>query len=572
MRRASLAILGLVALALATCGCAQSTQIVLVVDSDLMLSSVTIDVSSSHSPPSRATADFSMPSTPNLPLTLAIYPRSSADINVFVTVVGTLMSGTTIERDVQTHFVPGSSRMLRVLLAARCVGRTCSAGETCDETGCRAIAIAGPTLPEWTGSAPSLSGMAACAVVPEICNGQDDDCDMRADESFDLSTDALNCGTCGNACTSGACANGFCSGEQITHLAAGGAHTCAASMSGALTCWGWNGERQLGNELYEANSAPSIVHGVTGVASVGAGGQHTCTVDTAGRCGCFGDGQDGELGRGAALDSSHLASVAGAATYASVVGGVGATCAIDPAHVLFCWGQNDRGQLGNGSMTPSSMPAGMVLPNVSSVSMGFEHACAVTMGHELYCWGSNTSGQRGTGVATGPGMPILVPGVSDAIGVACGRDFTCFIHMGGAIDCMGGNLLGQLGDGTNTTSSAPVRVMSVTDASSVSAPSAGTHVCAVRSTGLLACWGGNASGQLGDGTTLPRNAPVMVPMPTDIAAVAAGGLADDGTGHTCALDREGRVWCWGDGALGQLGTGDFMSRSHPTLVLGALHP
>jgi alpha-tubulin suppressor-like RCC1 family protein len=412
--------------------------------------------------------------------------------------------------------------------------------------------------------------MAACAPVDEICNGQDDDCDMRADESFDLSTNAMNCGTCGHACTSGACANGFCTGEQITMLAAGGAHTCAASMVGGLTCWGWNDQDQLGEEVYEESGTPAVVMGVSNVASLAAGGLHTCTVDRSGRCGCFGDGQDGELGRGMTLDSSMLSPVAGASTYATVAAGISTTCAIDGTGALFCWGANDSGQLGVGDTTPLSMPATMVMGSVRAVSMGFQHTCAVKTSGELWCWGSNSHGQIGTGVSTGPGIPIQVPGVSDAIAVACGREFTCLVHMGGAVDCMGANDLGQLGDGTNTPSADLVHVMAITDASSIAAPSAGTHACVVRSTGLLACWGGNASGQLGDGTTMARNAPVMVTTPMDAMAVSAGGLAPDGTGHTCALDHEGRVWCWGDNALGQLGTRDLMNRSRPTLVLGAL--
>ena len=36
--------------------------------------------------------------------------------------------------------------------------------------------------------------------VPEECNGRDDDCDDLIDEDFDLMTDILNCGECGNEC------------------------------------------------------------------------------------------------------------------------------------------------------------------------------------------------------------------------------------------------------------------------------------------------------------------------------------------------------------------------------------
>ena len=558
---------------LATLGCAQATQIVVVVDSDLMLTDVDVAVSSTHSPPSHATADLTMPMGPRFPLTLAVYPRSSSDIDVVVTVIGTLTDGTTIERDVQTHFVPGSSRMLRVLLAARCLDRICDAGQTCDETGCRDIVVAGDTLPEWTGTAPSLSGMAACAAVDEICNGEDDDCNMRIDETFDLSSDAANCGSCGNACSSGACVNGFCAGEMITHIAAGGGHACATAMNGSLTCWGWNDQRQLGSEMYVADPFPRVIPGVMGVASIAAGSLHTCTLDTAGRCSCFGDGQDGELGRGVTVDSAMPGSVSGAMTFASVAAGVSTTCAIDAAHNLYCWGANDHGQLGLRDTTPRSMPATMVMANVASVAMGFQHACAVTMSGTLMCWGSNASGQIGTGGATSmPGVPVAVPGVTDATAVACGRDFTCFVHTSQAISCFGANDFGQLGDGTTNPSTTARSVSGVMDATSISAPSAGTHVCAVRASGLLACWGGNSSGQLGDGSVLPHSEPVMVTMPTDIAAVSAGGIANDGSGFTCALDREGRVWCWGDGALGQLGTRDYMSRSRPALILGALAP
>jgi hypothetical protein len=45
----------------------------------------------------------------------------------------------------------------------------------------------------------------------EVCNNRDDDCDASTDESFDLTTDAANCGRCGNACPAGQrCIQGGC--------------------------------------------------------------------------------------------------------------------------------------------------------------------------------------------------------------------------------------------------------------------------------------------------------------------------------------------------------------------------
>ena len=64
------------------------------------------------------------------------------------------------------------------------------------------------------------------------------------------------------------------------------------------------------------------------------------------------------------------------------------------------------------------------------------------------------------------------------------------------------------------------------------------------------CWGSNDHGQLGDGTKDSRKAPA------DVSGLTAGVIAlAAGTGHTCALKKDGSVQCWGLNDHGQLGNG-----------------
>jgi alpha-tubulin suppressor-like RCC1 family protein len=76
------------------------------------------------------------------------------------------------------------------------------------------------------------------------------------------------------------------------------------------------------------------------------------------------------------------------------------------------------------------------------------------------------------------------------------------------------------------------------------------HTCALDTKGGATCWGWNHAGQLGDGTQIDHAAPTpVVGLASGIVALAAGIL------HTCALDAQGGVTCWGDGTAGQLADG-----------------
>jgi hypothetical protein len=76
------------------------------------------------------------------------------------------------------------------------------------------------------------------------------------------------------------------------------------------------------------------------------------------------------------------------------------------------------------------------------------------------------------------------------------------------------------------------------------------------------CWGGNWSGELGDGSGLNQNAPVPVAGGLTFASITAGAS------RTCGLTTARVAYCWGANPSGQLGDGSVTDRRTPVRVAG----
>ena len=133
---------------------------------------------------------------------------------------------------------------------------------------------------------------------------------------------------------------------------------------------------------------------------------------------------------------------------------------------------------------------------------------------------------------------------------------------GGSVLCWGSNANGELGDGTTTRRSTPTPVNGLgTGVTAIVTGSA--HTCALTVAGSVLCWGSNNRGQIGDGTTTQRLLPSAVSgLESGVMAIAAGAL------HTCALKANGGVQCWGWNPDGRLGDGTTTPRPVPTAVSG----
>ena len=134
-----------------------------------------------------------------------------------------------------------------------------------------------------------------------------------------------------------------------------------------------------------------------------------------------------------------------------------------------------------------------------------------------------------------------------------------------ALYSWGGNFLGQLGDGTTNSRTLPGTVdkSGVLAGKQITAIAGGQlHTLALSSQGKVYAWGANFNGQLGTGTTTSSNSAVVTDMTGALAGKTVAAISAANS-QSFALTTEGRVYAWGYGGSGQLGTGAFSGSTTP---------
>ncbi|MGH3406943.1 MAG: RCC1 domain-containing protein, partial [Streptosporangiaceae bacterium] len=248
------------------------------------------------------------------------------------------------------------------------------------------------------------------------------------------------------------------------------------------------------------------------------------------------------------------AALAVTASLSPMAAGAAARAASLPQTVR-AWGSNAYGELGNGTAADSSLPGRVEIPAGIELSSArcLLSCLAVTTKGQAYAWGRNDVGQLGDGTTKPRLTPVRVdlPAGVKVTAVRPGGAFSLALTSTGKVLAWGANAAGDLGNGTTKSRLKPVLV-SLPKGVTVKAISAGNDDgFALTSTGRVLSWGGNAGGQLGDGTTKGRKTPGYVSLPkgTTVTSIAAGSL----TGY--AVTKSGGLLAWGENNHGQLGDG-----------------
>lgn len=180
--------------------------------------------------------------------------------------------------------------------------------------------------------------------------------------------------------------------------------------------------------------------------------------------------------------------------------------------------------------------------------------------YALFSWGSHDLGRLGNGQTSGiTTLPTRVEySVVDWVDISVGNTHTIAIKNDGTLWAWGRNNWGEVGDGTTGLRSAPVQIGSDSDWKMVSAGDA--HSLAIKTSGTLWAWGFNGLGQLGDGTTVDKLEPIQIGSDSDWKFITGGELC------SLAIKDNGTLWAWGDNVFGQLGDGTTNDKLEPTQI------
>lgn len=244
------------------------------------------------------------------------------------------------------------------------------------------------------------------------------------------------------------------------------------------------------------------------------------------------------------------------------------------------WGANTHGQLGTGNTSSSLVPvparASAVLAGrtVLTLAAGERHSIALCADGFVASWGNNSSGQLGRGSFTSSTSPVAVNTATGAlvgkrvVSIAAGGLHSLALCADGTVVSWGEGLSGQLGDGSFVPRNLPVAVSTsgiLASKSVIAIAAGGNHSVVLCHDGTIATWGDDSSGQLGNGANGGSSVPVALVQSGVLVGKTVVGIAA-GRAHNLALCDDGSIVSWGSNTSGALGDGTTTTRQSPVLV------
>ncbi len=331
---------------------------------------------------------------------------------------------------------------------------------------------------------------------------------------------------------------GVLAGKLVLTVAAGAGHNLALCSDGTLAAWGRNGSGQLGNGETSNKTLPVEVER-TGVLSgkrvvaIAAGAAYSLVLCSDGTLAAWGAVTNGQPGNAGGSGSSvpvpvdQTGALAGKRVVA-ITAGYNSSLALCSDGTVATWGNDQLGQTG--------VLSGRI---VTAIASGDYHHLALCSDGTLATWGWYSGFGEGTQNPVVVDQTGILSGKT-VVSVEAGGSLSLCLCSDGTLAAWGSNASGQLGNGGNSNSTLPVAVTrtGIFSGKSISRISAGgIHGLASCADGTVAAWGGNSTGQLGDGSTTNRRSPIAVDGSGVLADRNVVGLSA-GNSHSVAIAAE----------------------------------
>ncbi|XP_052020470.1 probable E3 ubiquitin-protein ligase HERC4 isoform X2 [Apodemus sylvaticus] len=343
-----------------------------------------------------------------------------------------------------------------------------------------------------------------------------------------------------------------------------------------MLCWGNASYGQLGlggideEIVLEPRKSDFFIN--KKVRDVGCGLRHTVFVlddGTVYTCGC---NDLGQLGHEKSRKKPEQVVALDAQNIVAVSCGEAHTLALNDKGQVYAWGLDSDGQLGlQGSEECIRVPRNIKSLSdiqIVQVACGYYHSLALSKASEVFCWGQNKYGQLGLGIdcqkQTSPQLIKSLLGIP-FMQVAAGGAHSFVLTLSGAIFGWGRNKFGQLGLNDENDRYVPNLLKSLRSQKIVYICCGEDHTAALTKEGGVFTFGAGGYGQLGHNSTSHEINPrkVFELMGSIVTQVACGRQ------HTSAfVPSSGRIYSFGLGGNGQLGTGSTSNRKSPFTVKG----
>ncbi|MEC9442359.1 MAG: hypothetical protein VYE40_14775 [Myxococcota bacterium] len=367
----------------------------------------------------------------------------------------------------------------------------------------------------------------------------------------------------------------------VKQIAFGQEHRCARNASGEVWCWGRDDHAQLGGSK-RAEGSPVKVQGLPMQAvDITVGSHHSCALLERGAVACWGYNLYGQLGHGPSMSSAPRV-IEGLGDVKKIAAAGHRTCALTGSGAVKCWGWGEHGALGQWTDRLAN-PTPLDVPNIEdarTLEMTLHRTCARSASEGLMCWGhwENRSCafsrcDEGFGEAAETtrrdATPAPVLGANASLEHSVLQEhMLCGIDKSAHLRCWGLSLEINKEPSSISYYADYHRCLSEEDASIIQLTRGGEHTCVLSKSGKVHCAGQVAGDGSVRATTLGYSARDAMPRHTTIGmtevdARVMGEVAQitSGSKHSCALDKDGKVWCWGNRARGQLGDGGSTLRT-----------